>query len=86
MTKRKSREDGRLTINVGKVISDSTSLRISKRAALESREFTEDVFLPMLIGIAGRCAEQEGIKTIEERHYLRAKDWIVSTLHSGGLL
>lgn len=86
MPKKKSREDGRLTINVGEVVRNSTSLRVSRSAALETREFTEDVFIPLLCRLAGNCAEQEGIKTIEERHYLRAKDWIVSALSAGGLI
>lgn len=86
MTKKKSRENGRLTINVGEILKNRSNLRISKRAAIETREFTEDIFIPLLCDLAGKCAIEEGVKTIEERHYLRAKDWIISSFSASGII
>lgn len=49
---------------------------MSAEALTEIREYTEDVFIPKLVWLADKYATKEGKKTIQERDYLRAKDFL----------
>jgi histone H3/H4 len=57
-------------------VKNATKLNVSAEALTEIREYTEDIFIPKLVRLADRYATKEGKKTIQERDYLRAKDFM----------
>lgn len=74
--KKKNRTSNRLTVNVRDAAKKATDLNISQSVLLEIREYTEDIFIPTLVRFSGLFATKEGKKTIQERDYLRAKDFM----------
>ncbi len=64
----------RVTVNVRKVASETTDLNVSADALFELHGYTEIGFLPRLITLAEKYAKAENMKTIKERHVLKARD------------
>lgn len=80
--KKRSRQKTSMTINVRSVAKEHTKLNISPLVLEELRELTEDVFVSRVIRLSDKFALQEGKKTIQERDYIRAKDYVVYALKS----
>jgi len=74
-----------MVVNIRKVIKNSTDLNVSADAMREMRELTEDFFLPLVIRWAEKSAVADGKKTIQERDYMVAKDYITAACKSYGL-
>jgi len=68
-------DENRLTVNIRSIAKESTKLNISADALREMREYTEDFLIPKLIRLSEKFAVLDGKKTIQERDYIRAKDF-----------
>jgi len=75
-----------MVVNVRTVVRNTTKLNVSADALREMRELTEDFFLPLLVRSAEKAALNMKKKTIQEREYLIAKDWITSAIKGYGLM
>ena len=73
-------------VNVRTVVRETTNLNISADALKELVELTEDFFIPLVVRLSEQSAKDEGKKTIQERDYIIAKDWITSAMRSYGLI
>lgn len=73
-------------VNVRSVVKETTNLNFSADALAELVELTEDFFVPLVVRLSEKSAKEEGKKTIQERDYLVAKDWITSAMKSYGLI
>lgn len=65
-----------LTINVKTICKSLTKMNVSKDAMFELKNYIEDCFMPQIILMAEKYAKMEGKNTIQERDYLRARDYI----------
>jgi len=84
--KNKNRATNSMVVNIRTVIKNTTDLNVSADAMREMRELTEDFFLPLLIRWSEKSAKAENKKTIQERDYLIAKDYITTAMKSYGLM
>lgn len=84
--KHKKGSTNSMVVNIRTVIKNTTDLNVSADAMREMRELTEDFFLPLLIRWAEKSAKAENKKTIQERDYLIAKDYITTAMKSYGLM
>ena len=78
--RRRSPRVRRLTINVRSASKDATKCNISAEVYDELRAYIEDVFIPCSVKLSERMAKREGKKTIQERDYIRARDFINARL------
>jgi len=75
-----------MVINIRSVVKETTDLNVSGDALREMREFTADFLLPLLIRWAEKSAKNDHKKTIQERDYIVAKDYITTAIKSYGLM
>jgi histone H3/H4 len=51
-------------------------MNVSKDVMSELKNYLEDVIIPKVISLSEKCAREEGKNTIQERDYLRARDYM----------
>jgi histone H3/H4 len=73
--KKKSKTNG-LTINVRTLCKSLTNMNVSGDVMYELKNYLEDVISPKVMGMAEKYAKAERKTTIQERDYLKARDWI----------
>lgn len=76
MPKKAKINKGSLTINVRTLCKNLTKMNVSGDVMYELKNYLEDCIAPKIIILAEKCAKEERKSTIQERDYLRARDWI----------
>lgn len=76
MGKKKRCAGNGLTINVRSLCKSLTKMNVSADVLSEYKNYIEEVLTPKIVLLAERYAKSEGKNTIQERDYLRARDYI----------
>jgi histone H3/H4 len=76
MPKKRRYKNGGLTINIRTACKSVTKFNVSKDTMYELKNYLEDVIIPKMIITAEKYSKSEGKNTIQERDYLRARDYI----------
>jgi histone H3/H4 len=72
--KRKSATTG-LTINIRTVCKSLTDMNVSGDVMYELKNYLEECVAPKIVLMAEKYAKEEHKSTIQERDYLRARDY-----------
>lgn len=80
--KHKNRTTKSMVINIRTVMKNTTDMRVSEEVMYELKNFLEDCIAPKIMGLAEKCAKAEKKSTIQERDYLKARDYFNVALTS----
>lgn len=74
--KKVKKESNGMTINVKSLCKEYTDLRVSDDVYREIKEYTSDTFIYKMVKLSEKFAKRDKKGTIQERDYLRAKDYL----------